>query len=63
MAQTLSICSWNINSVRARIDIVEQLLRQEAPDILCLQETKVVNETFPTDMFRRMGYVHQVLNG
>ena len=63
MAQTLSICSWNINSVRARIDIVEQLLRQEAPDILCLQETKVVNETFPTEMFRRMGYVHQVLNG
>ena len=63
MADTLSICSWNINSVRARIDIVEQLLRQEAPDILCLQETKVVNETFPTDMFRRLGYVHQVLNG
>ena len=63
MAETLSICSWNINSVRARIDIVEQLLQQEAPDILCLQETKVVNEIFPTDMFRRMGYVHQVLNG
>ena len=61
MADTLSICSWNINSVRARIDIVEQLLQQEAPDILCLQETKVVNEIFPTDMFRRMGYVHQVL--
>ncbi|MEC7933619.1 MAG: endonuclease/exonuclease/phosphatase family protein, partial [Pseudomonadota bacterium] len=47
MAQTLSICSWNINSVRARIDIVEQWLRQEAPDILCLQETKVVTETVP----------------
>ena len=63
MAQTLSVCSWNINSVRARIDIVEQLLREETPDILCLQETKVVNETFPTEMFRRLGYVHQVLNG
>ena len=63
MADTLSIASWNINSVRARIDIVEQFLTQEAPDILCLQETKVVNETFPADMFRRLGYVHQVLNG
>ena len=63
MADTLSIASWNINSVRARIDIVERFLTEEAPDILCLQETKVVNEIFPTDMFKRLGYVHQVLNG
>ena len=35
-----SIASWNINSVRARIGIVEKFLREEAPDILCLQETK-----------------------
>ena len=63
MAQTLSIASWNINSVRARIGIVERFLVEEAPDILCLQETKVVNDIFPTEMFRRRGYVHQVLNG
>ena len=56
MAQTLSICSWNINSVRARIDIVEQLLRQEAPDILCLQETKVADEQFPEAEIRQLGY-------
>src|SRR3546814_4736518 len=36
-----SIASWNINSVRARIGIVEKFLREEAPDVLCLQETKV----------------------
>ena len=40
MTQT-SIASWNINSVRARIGIVEKFLREEAPDVLCLQETKV----------------------
>jgi exodeoxyribonuclease III len=47
MANTLRIASWNINSVRARLDIVERYLRDEAPDILCLQETKVVNDLFP----------------
>ena len=60
---TLSIASWNINSVRARLDIVERFLTEESPDILCLQETKVTNETFPAEMFHRLGYVHHVLHG
>jgi len=63
MPQTIKIASWNINSVRARIDIVTRFLAEEAPDILCLQETKVVNDTFPGGVFRQMGYNHQVLNG
>ncbi len=63
MSQNLRIASWNINSVRARIDIVERFLREEAPDILCLQETKVVDDLFPAGMFRQMGYRHIVLNG
>jgi exodeoxyribonuclease-3 len=60
---SLKIASWNINSVRARIDIVERFLREEQPDILCLQETKVVDDTFPAEGFRKLGYVHHVLNG
>jgi len=60
---TLKIASWNINSVRARIDIVERFLREEEPDILCLQETKVVNDAFPGGMFRELGYTHQIVNG
>jgi len=40
MSSTLKIASWNINSIRARIEIVEKFLTEEAPDILCLQETK-----------------------
>jgi exodeoxyribonuclease-3 len=63
MADTLKIASWNVNSVRARIEIVLRFLADEAPDILCLQETKVVDDTFPGDPFRALGYTHQVLNG
>jgi exodeoxyribonuclease III len=63
MATTLRIASWNINSVRARLDIVERFLREEAPDILCLQETKVIDGLFPEGMFRQLGYNHIVING
>jgi len=59
----LKIASWNINSVRARVAIVERLLKEEAPDILCLQETKAHNDVFPRQFFADLGYVHQALNG
>lgn len=59
----IRIASWNINSVRARIEIVERFLRAHSPDVLCLQETKVVDGTFPWQMFERLGYVHRLLNG
>ncbi|MFC7536217.1 exodeoxyribonuclease III [Sphingomonas sp. GCM10030256] len=59
----MKIASWNINSVRARTAIVERLLREEAPDILCLQETKAHNDVFPADFFRKAGYEHILLNG
>jgi exodeoxyribonuclease-3 len=60
---SLKIASWNINSVRARIEIVERFLREESPDILCLQETKVVNGIFPAAPFRKLGYDHHILHG
>jgi len=63
MADTVKIASWNINSVRARAEIVERFLNEEQPDILCLQETKVENMTFPEGLFHRLGYVHQALHG
>jgi exodeoxyribonuclease-3 len=63
MSSTLKIASWNINSVRARIGIVEQFLRAESPDILCLQETKVCDPDFPRGMFAGLGYTHQILCG
>ena len=63
MPDSISIASWNINSVRARMDSVERFLRDEAPDILCLQETKVVDDQFPAAPFRALGYDHIMLHG
>lgn len=60
---SLKIASWNINSVRARAIIVERFLREEAPDVLCLQETKAHNDVFPAGLFTGLGYVHHALNG
>jgi len=47
VAKKLKIASWNINSVRARAALVERLIAEQQPDILCLQETKVLDGIFP----------------
>lgn len=59
----MKIVSWNINSVRFRIDIVARFLNEVRPDVLCLQETKVVDQDFPTAAFRELGYDHIILHG
>ena len=63
MPSSLKIASWNINSIRARTEIVEKFLTEEAPDILCLQETKVRDTEFPEGLFRRLGYNHLFICG
>ena len=63
MPSTLKIASWNVNSVRARIGIVEQFLTEHGPDVLCLQETKVIDCDFPRELFERLGYAHLALCG
>jgi exodeoxyribonuclease-3 len=62
-SRDVKIVSWNINSVRFRIAIVEQFLREVEPDILCLQETKVIDGDFPFQPFRTLGYKHIVIHG
>ncbi len=59
----MKVGTWNINSVRQRINLVTRFLRAEQPDVLCLQETKVVDELFPAGPLRRLGYVHQAIRG
>ena len=59
----VSIATWNINSVRLRIDLVTHFLETHKPDILCLQETKCMNGQFPHGPFRKLGYEHHVING
>jgi exodeoxyribonuclease-3 len=60
---SLKVASWNINSVRARAEIVQRFLTEEAPDVLCLQETKVIDQDFPRGFFQRLGYKHLILCG
>jgi len=59
----MKVASWNINSVRHRINLVSRFLRDQQPDVLALQETKVINELFPAEAFRKLGYVHQAIHG
>lgn len=61
--QPVRLATWNINSVRLRIDSVKRLAEEENPDIICLQETKTVDEFFPIDAIRQMGYIHSVFTG
>jgi exodeoxyribonuclease III len=60
---TLKIASWNINSVRLRINLVKDYCSVHQPDILCLQETKTQNEFFPLSDFESIGYNHVLYDG
>jgi len=58
-----SIATWNINSVRLRAGLVERLLRDEAPDVLCLQEIKSPVDKVPLEGFAAAGYRYMVARG
>ncbi len=58
-----SLATWNINSVRLRAPIVERLLSDEAPDVLCLQECKSPVDKIPLEGFAALGYPHMVARG
>jgi exodeoxyribonuclease III len=53
---TMQIASWNVNSVRMRLEQVRAWLERERPEVLCLQETKVDDPLFPHSAFRELGY-------
>lgn len=59
----LKITTWNINSVRLRINLVAKFIKVAAPDVICLQETKCPDDKFPRKRFARLGYPHAALNG
>src|SRR6266481_1812245 len=63
LAMRFSLTTWNINSVRLRIDLVAKFLKSMRPDVLCLQETKCIDDAFPLKRFKRLGYEHVALNG
>ena len=52
----MQIATWNVNSVRTRLDQVLSWLDREQPDLLCLQETKVDDPLFPVEAFKSAGW-------
>lgn len=63
MPRPLTVCTWNINSVRIRLDLVKEAVARLKPDVLCLQETKCQDDKFPLNAIRDLGFPHIALNG
>lgn len=61
--KSLLIATWNINSVRLRLPLIEKLLAAHPLDVLCLQETKVADAEFPSADLKRLGFTHCAING
>ncbi len=57
------LATWNINSVRLRMPLVARYLREQQPDVLCLQETKCRDSEFPYSSFLELGYGHIEVHG
>jgi len=56
----LLIATWNVNSIRTRLSQIIDWINQVNPDILCLQETKVMDDNFPLEPFEQLGYFVEV---
>ena len=52
----MRVATWNVNSIKQRVDNAVAWLKERAPDIACLQEIKCVDEAFPREPFEALGY-------
>ncbi len=59
----MRIATWNVNSVRQRIGHLERFIAERSPDVICLQETKVMDELFPGEPLTALGYEHLEIHG
>ena len=59
----LRLCTWNVNSVRLRAGQAARFVREQAPDVLCLQEIKCQEGEFPAQAFAEMGLPHLKIAG
>jgi exodeoxyribonuclease-3 len=60
MPSAFTLMTWNVNSIRARLDNVLTYLDEHQPDVACLQETKVEDALFPKVPFMELGYQVEV---
>jgi exodeoxyribonuclease-3 len=63
MPKTITIATWNINSLRLRQSLLDSLIDGLAPDVICLQETKVPDELFPELLAQKMSFPHMLKRG
>ena len=54
------IATWNVNSIRTRLSQITDWIYKANPDILCFQETKVIDDSFPIEPFEKLGYSVEV---
>ena len=59
----LRIVTWNINSVRIRLHLIEAMIARLSPDVICLQEIKCEDGQFPVEAIAGLGYAHQIIAG
>jgi exodeoxyribonuclease III len=52
----IKIATWNVNSIKQRVEPMQQWLKEREPDVVCLQEIKCVDDAFPRSLFEDMGY-------
>ena len=60
---SLRVATWNVNSLRRRLDHLARFCAAERPDVVCLQETKVRDEEFPHDAIAALDYPHVLRHG
>ena len=54
------IATWNVNSIRTRLSQIIDWINQVNPDILCLQETKVMDDSFPIETFEKFNEIKKI---
>ena len=62
-AMAIRLATWNVNSLRQRLDHLARFAAEAEPDVICLQETKVTDEAFPRLAVHAMGYPHLLVHG
>jgi len=63
MPDRLTIATWNVNSIRSRLDHLARFVAAVQPDVMCIQETRCPDGNFPLAAVRALGYPHIALNG
>ena len=56
----MKISTWNVNSIRARIENIKKYLKSNSPDIILLQEIKTEEQNYPFDDLKELGYISYV---